>query len=123
MFQCFEVNFRSFERDLSRRVRARLPSLIFRDVQRTKACHVTTSVEGSQASVVQVDPSDFSIEVDQERCWRADAPVFVDGSPYKPLHVEADKVWLDRLPPVKNARNSPGDPSPGVVPRLRGGVG
>ena len=82
-------------------VLARPPqSGVFRDVQRDKACPVSTLVEGPQASVVHVDLEDFSVEVDQERCWRAGVPIFVDGSPYKPLHVEADKVWLDRIPPV-----------------------
>ena len=87
-------------RKLAKARRAQLPSLIFRDVQRDKACPVSTLVEGPQASVVHIDPGDFSVEVDQERCWSADVPIFVDGSPYKPLHVEADKIWLDRVPPA-----------------------
>ena len=109
--QCFEVNFRSFERDLlahrralAKARRAHMPSLIFRDVQRPRACPVTTLVEGPQARIVQVDPEDFSVEVDQEQSCKSDTPVLVDGKPFMPLRVEADKIWLDRPPPDQTRR-------------------
>ena len=106
IFQCFEANFRSFEKSLlvhrkaaAKARRDRMPSLIFRDVQRDKACPVTTLVEGPQAEAVHVDQEDFSVEVADNRDWSAADPVFLDGVPFMPLHVEPDKLWLDKRPP------------------------
>ena len=103
IFQCFEINFRSFERDLlrHRRVvakarRAKLPSLIFRDIQRERSCPVSTLIEGPRAQVVELCQEECAVEVAPDQPWRRDLPVFLDDIPYLPVHVEPDKVWLDR---------------------------
>ena len=111
LFQCFEANFRSFEKELlshrrrlARVRRAQLPMLVFRDIQRARSCPVTTLVEGPQAAVCHVDEEDFSLSVEPEQEWIPNSPFFVDGRPTMPIHVEPDKIWLDHRPseaPVK----------------------
>ena len=103
IFQCFEINFRSFERDLLRHRRAvakarraKLPSLIFRDIQRERSCPVSSLIEGPRAQVVELCQEECAVEVAPDQPWRRDLPVFLDDTPYLPVHVEPDKVWLDR---------------------------
>ena len=105
IFQCFEANFRVFERDLlsSRRRRAKQrrfqqPSLIFKDVQRDRSCPVTTLIEGPCAEVCEVDPDEQALIVAPAQDWDPAQPVFVDGAPLVPIHVEPDKLWLPAMP-------------------------
>ena len=105
IFDCFEANFRAFEsellahrRKLARTRRAQLPSLIFKDIQRVRSCPVTTLVEGPEARVSRVIEEDFSLIVEPEQDWDPAAPVFVDGCPVMPVHVEPDQLWLSRSP-------------------------
>ena len=105
IFQCFEVNFRAFEKELlsSRRRQAkqrrlRQPSLIFQDVRRDRTCPVTTLVEGPCATVREVDHEEQALVVDPPQDWDPQRPIFVDGAPVVPIHVEPDKLWLPALP-------------------------
>ena len=73
------------------------PMLIFKDVKRPMPEPVTTLVQAVQATVVNVDHSEFGLELDRPIHLKEDTPVYVAGRKVDVVHAESDKVWISDL--------------------------
>ena len=99
-----ENNLTQARRSVAQFRRTQEPQTIYQDVRRPAALPVETLLENRASVVARIDEQDQAIELDPPTTFAEGIPILASGHPITIHHAEPDKLWVEKLPPVK-----PGD--------------
>ena len=80
---------------VAKRNRINNPNKVFQDVQKPPVAPITMLDDSKVATVIEVDPTECSVTLDNETKFSEDHPIACPSGILQPIFITDDKIWLE----------------------------